>query len=115
MRLHPLCTRRYVGTGRGFNIFSLEFIRIFTLYCRSHLYMSFELVFSLATLFIIRDCAECDYGALTWSTWLLATTLTFAPLWFNPFSFDSDKVRAGRGQMERLRAQPPRHPVSVQW
>uniref|UniRef100_A0A6S8NKA7 1,3-beta-glucan synthase n=1 Tax=Dunaliella tertiolecta TaxID=3047 RepID=A0A6S8NKA7_DUNTE len=92
---------KYVGTGRGFNIFSLEFIRIFTLYCRSHLYMSFELVFSLATLFIIRDCEDCDYGALTWSTWLLATTLTFAPMWFNPFSFDSDKVRANFEKWQR--------------
>jgi 1,3-beta-glucan synthase len=26
---------KYVGTGRGFNLVSLEFVKIFTLYCRS--------------------------------------------------------------------------------
>lgn len=36
---------------------------------------------------------SCDYGLLTWSTWLLAFVLIFAPLWFNPFSFDVQKVR----------------------
>jgi len=82
-----------VSTGRRFNITSLKFTRIFTLYCRSHLYMAFEMIFSLSTLLIIKDCTDCNYGALTWSTWLMATTLVFAPLWFNPFSFESEKVQ----------------------
>lgn len=68
--------------------------QVFTLYTRSHLYMGFELLFILSTLYIVRDCADCDYGALTWSTWLLAFTLIIAPLWFNPFTFDMEKVSA---------------------
>ena len=39
---------------------------MFTLYARTHLYMGFELLFILTTLYIVRDCADCDYGALTW-------------------------------------------------
>ena len=40
--------------------------QVFTLYARTHLYMGFELLFILTTLYIARDCADCDYGALTW-------------------------------------------------
>lgn len=83
---------KYVGTGRGFNITTMEFIKIFTLYARSHLYMGFELFFILVTLYIVKDCGSCDYGSFTWSTWLLAFTLIIAPLWFNPFAFDMEKV-----------------------
>lgn len=83
---------RYVGTGRGFNISTMEFVKVFTLYCRSHLYMGFELLFVLTTLYIVRDCGSCQYGSFTWSTWLLAFTLIIAPLWFNPFAFDMEKV-----------------------
>ncbi|KAL6746905.1 1,3-beta-glucan synthase component-domain-containing protein [Haematococcus lacustris] len=83
---------KYVGTGRGFNLVSLEFVKIFSLYCRSHLYMGFEMIYALTTLYLLRDCASCNMGALTWSTWLLAVTLLFSPLWFNPFSFDMGKA-----------------------
>ncbi len=56
--------------------------------------MAFELLYALATLYIIRDCPDCNYGALTWSSWLLAVTLIFSPLWFNPFTFETAKVSA---------------------
>ncbi len=35
-------------------------------YLHRHLYMAFELLFALATLYIVRDCADCNYGSLTW-------------------------------------------------
>jgi 1,3-beta-glucan synthase len=54
--------------------------------------MGFELLFVLSTLYIVRDCGSCNYGAMTWSSWLLAFTLIVCPLWFNPFSFDMEKV-----------------------
>ncbi|KAJ9526929.1 hypothetical protein QJQ45_025369 [Haematococcus lacustris] len=57
---------KYVGTGRGFNLVSLEFVKIFSLYCRSHLYMGFEMIYALTTLYLLRDCASCNMGALTW-------------------------------------------------
>jgi 1,3-beta-glucan synthase len=53
--------------------------------------MAFEIIYALSTLYIVRDCTECNYGALTWSSWLLAVTLLFSPLWFNPFSFEMAK------------------------
>lgn len=34
---------------------------------------------------------------MTWSSWLLAVTLLFSPLWFNPFAFEMEKV--GKGGM----------------
>ena len=48
--------------------------QVFTLYARSHLYMGFELLFILTTLYIVRDCADCDYGALTWWVYRLECT-----------------------------------------
>ncbi|KAG2500666.1 hypothetical protein HYH03_001432 [Edaphochlamys debaryana] len=84
---------KYVGTGRGFNITALDFVKIFTLYTRSHLYYAFELLFMLCSLYAVRGCEVCNYGALTWSGWLLAFVLIFSPLWFNPFSFDIAKVQ----------------------
>ena len=88
---------KYVGTGRGFNISSMDFVKIYTLYARTHLYQGFELLFVLTTLYIVRDCGTCNYGLLTWSTWLVAFVFIFAPLWFNPFAFESKKVREGGG------------------
>ncbi len=67
--------------------------QVFTLYNRSHLYYAFELLSMLTTLYLVKGCAECNYGSITWSGWLLAFVLIFAPLWFNPFSFDIAKVK----------------------
>lgn len=68
-------------------------LQIFTLYARSHLYYAFELMFMLICMYMVRGCEVCNYGSLTWSGWLLAFVLIFAPLWFNPFSFDTAKVK----------------------
>lgn len=84
---------KYVGTGRGFNIQALDFVKIFTLYTRSHLYYAFELLFMLVSMYCVKGCEVCNYGSLTWSGWLLGFVLIFAPLWFNPFSFDIAKVQ----------------------
>ncbi len=46
--------------------------------------MGFELFWILVTIYIVKDCHDCDYGSITWSTWLLTLTLIVAPLWFNP-------------------------------
>lgn len=51
---------RYVGTGRGFNITSLDFVKIFTLYTRSHMYYAFELLFMLSSLYILDSCHDVD-------------------------------------------------------
>ncbi len=84
---------KYVGTGRGFNISTMEFVKVFTLYARTHLYLGFEILFVLTTLYIIKD-PVFDLSLATWSSWLLAFTLLIAPLWFNPFTFEMEKVQA---------------------
>lgn len=37
--------------------------------CR-HLYMAFELLFVLSTLYIVRDCVQCNYGEQGLQKWL---------------------------------------------
>ncbi|GLI62082.1 hypothetical protein VaNZ11_004642 [Volvox africanus] len=92
---------KYVGTGRGFNITALDFVKIYTLYARSHLYYAFELLSMLIAMYVVRGCEVCNYGSLTWSGWVLAFVLIFAPLWFNPFSFDIAKVKVNYLAWER--------------
>ncbi|KAG2442264.1 hypothetical protein HXX76_002351 [Chlamydomonas incerta] len=84
---------RYIGTGRGFSIQTTDFVKLYTMYARTHLYLGFEVLFFCATLFATNDCSSCNYAALTWNSWLLAFTLILCPLWFNPFIFNLSKVQ----------------------
>lgn len=73
---------QYIGTGRGFSITSSSFIKLFTNYGRTHVYLGFELAW-LAIVFAITMDREGggSYGGLTWGTWLAAASLLFAPFW----------------------------------
>eukprot|EP00198_Chlamydomonas_reinhardtii_P003824 XP_001693160.1 glycosyl transferase [Chlamydomonas reinhardtii] len=84
---------RYIGTGRGFSIQTTDFVKLYTMYARSHLYLGFEVLFFCATLYATNDCSTCNYTALTWNSWMLAFTLILCPLWFNPFIFNLSKVQ----------------------
>ncbi|KXZ43170.1 hypothetical protein GPECTOR_99g805 [Gonium pectorale] len=84
---------RYIGTGRGFSIQTTDFVKMYTLYARTHLYLGFEVLFFCATLYSLDDCTSCDYAALTWNSWLLAFVMIVCPLWFNPFIFNLSKVQ----------------------
>ena len=35
-----------------------------------------------------------SYGATTWSAWLVAASLLWAPFWFNPQSFQLERCKA---------------------
>lgn len=47
---------RYIGTGRGFNITTNSFIKVFSNYARSHLYYGMELVALALVVAIASDC-----------------------------------------------------------
>lgn len=38
-------------------------------------------------------CTDCNLGAMTWGTWMVAISLMLAPFWFNPLTFSVSKVR----------------------
>ncbi|GIL51750.1 hypothetical protein Vafri_7680 [Volvox africanus] len=84
---------RYIGTGRGFSIQTTDFIKMYTMYARTHLYLGFEVLFFCVTLYALNDCVTCNYAALTWNSWLLAFVMILCPLWFNPFIFNLSKVQ----------------------
>lgn len=35
-----------------------------------------------------------NYGATTWSAWLVAVALPWALVWFNPYSFQLERCKA---------------------
>ncbi|GIL92522.1 hypothetical protein Vretifemale_20040, partial [Volvox reticuliferus] len=84
---------RYIGTGRGFSIQTTDFVKMYTMYARTHLYLGFEVLFFCVTLYALNDCVTCNYAALTWNSWLLAFVMILCPLWFNPFIFNLSKVQ----------------------
>ncbi len=47
----------------------MDFVRMYTSYARTHLYLGFELLFFMVVLYIVRDCDTCNYPSLTWNTW----------------------------------------------
>lgn len=66
---------------------------MYTMYGRTHLYIGFEVLMFVSTLFVVRDCKTCSYGSLTWNSWFFAFVMILCPLWFNPFIFNLSKVR----------------------
>ncbi|KAL6774638.1 GSL1 [Auxenochlorella protothecoides x Auxenochlorella symbiontica] len=72
---------KYIPTGRGYAIKHSSFVKVYSSYARSHLYFAAELVYLL------------DYGALTWSTWLVAVCILWSPFWFNPQTFQLERCK----------------------
>jgi len=66
---------------------------VYTNYARSHIMPGFELGFMCVIFYILRDCLDCNMGAMTWGTWLVSASLIFSPFWFNPLTFSTTKVR----------------------
>ena len=54
---------------------------MYTNYARTHIFPGFELGFMCVMVYILRDCFDCNYAALTWGTWLVAASLIFSPFW----------------------------------
>lgn len=45
---------RYIATGRGFSIQTTDFVKMYSMYARTHLYIGFEVLFFVVTLYIVR-------------------------------------------------------------
>lgn len=82
---------KYIATGRGFDLVHTPYVKTFTAFGRSHMYFGFQLGL-LAVMLAFLDIQ--NYAASTWGTWLVAVSLTFSPLWFNPATFRIDTVRS---------------------
>ncbi|KAK9796256.1 hypothetical protein WJX73_006556 [Symbiochloris irregularis] len=80
---------QYVATGRGFALQRSSFVKIYTMYARSHLYWGLELVLLLALLWGI---GLTNYFASTVGVWVVAFAVLFSPLWFNPNAFSLTHV-----------------------
>eukprot|EP00892_Ulva_mutabilis_P001698 jgi/Ulvmu1/11529/UM078_0018.1 len=81
---------KYIATGRGFDLVHTPYVKTFTAFGRSHMYLGFQLGL-LAVMLAFLDIK--NYFASTWGTWLVAVSLTFSPLWFNPATFRVVTVR----------------------
>lgn len=75
---------KYISTGRGYQLHHNGFVHVYSHYSRSHLYYAAEL---LLLLILLPLLGWSQYAATTWSTWLVAVSLFWAPFWFNPSSF----------------------------
>ncbi|KFM22655.1 Callose synthase 5 [Auxenochlorella protothecoides] len=95
---------KYIPTGRGYAIKHSSFVKVYSSYARSHLYFAAELVYLLVLLALIDTTASPgggaslplamqDYGALTWSTWLVAVCILWSPFWFNPQTFQLERCK----------------------
>jgi callose synthase len=81
---------QYRATGRGFVTHHSSFDDLYRFFATSHFYLGFELVIAL-TIMLFMSAAKQYFGR-TWSLWLACISFLFAPFWFNPLSFEWNKV-----------------------
>lgn len=81
---------KYIPTGRGYSLKHNAFVKVYSNYARSHLYYAAELVLLLTLLGLL---GPLQYMSTTWSTWLVAVAILWAPFWFNPGSFQLEKTK----------------------
>ena len=81
----------YKATGRGFVLKHSPFVPLFQMFHYSHLNYGMTLVLNMVVYrFFIVDVN--DYAFVTWSTWLFALDLIFAPFIFNCLALDRKEV-----------------------
>jgi callose synthase len=86
----------YKATGRGFVISHSPFDENFRFFASSHLYLGFEVAAALILLAFYSDAGQ--YAGRTWSLWFAAVAFLFAPFWFNPMTFEWDRVMEDYGR-----------------
>lgn len=80
----------YRPTGRGFVIRHSPFDENFRFFASSHLYSGFEIMIALILIGVYTESTQ--YFGTTWSLWLIVLSFLFGPFWFNPVSFEWNKV-----------------------
>lgn len=77
---------KYRATGRGFVTKHSSFDELFRFYASSHLYGATEI--AVALLLYAVYTKSFQYGAMTWSLWLVVISWSASPFWFNPLAFE---------------------------
>lgn len=80
----------YRPTGRGFVIRHSPFDENFRFFASSHIYSGFEIMVALILIAVYTESTQ--YFGITWSLWLIVISFLFGPFWFNPVSFEWNKV-----------------------
>jgi callose synthase len=81
----------YRATGRGFVTQHASFAETFRFFAMSHLYLGLEMIAALILFACFTDVGQ--YVGRTWSLWFAALAFLYAPFWFNPMSFEWERVR----------------------
>ena len=81
----------YRATGRGFVTQHASFAETFRFFAFSHLYLGLEMIAALILFACFTDVGQ--YVGRTWSLWFAALAFLYAPFWFNPMSFEWERVR----------------------
>jgi callose synthase len=81
----------YRASGRGFVIKHTTFDDNYRFFASSHIYLGFELMVALV-LFALYTTSK-QYGGLTWSLWLTTISFLIGPFWFNPITFEWNKLK----------------------
>lgn len=81
----------YRPTGRGFVTRHSPFDENYRFFAASHIYLGFELFVALI-LFGLYTTSN-QYGGLTWALWLTVASFLLGPFWFNPLSFEWNRIK----------------------
>jgi callose synthase len=89
----------YRPTGRGFVIRHSPFDENYRFFATSHIYLGVELMVALL-LFAMYTTSK-QYGGLTWSLWVTSVAFILGPFWFNPVTFEWNKLTEDYSQWLR--------------
>ena len=82
---------KYRPTGRGFVIRHSPFDENYRFFASSHIYLGFEIMIALILFSLYTETTQ--YWGLTWSLWLTAVSFILGPFWFNPVTFEWNKIQ----------------------
>ena len=82
---------KYRPTGRGFVIRHSPFDENYRFFASSHIYLGFEIMIALFLFSLYTTSTQ--YWGLTWSLWLTAVSFILGPFWFNPVTFEWNKLQ----------------------
>ena len=82
---------KYRPTGRGFVIRHSPFDENYRFFASSHIYLGFEIMVALVLFSLYTSTTQ--YWGITWSLWLTCVSFILGPFWFNPVTFEWNKIQ----------------------
>jgi callose synthase len=82
---------KYRPTGRGFVIRHSPFDENFRFFASSHIYLGYEIMVALILFSLYTSTTQ--YWGITWSLWLTCVSFILGPFWFNPVTFEWNKMQ----------------------